>query len=424
MARKILLNTFGSLGDLNPYLGLAIGLKKRGYDPVIATAGIYRDYVEREGVGFHPVRPDASPEDRDLIIRIMHRRRGMEYLFREVMFGNLRETYRDLEEAARGASLMVTHPLSFAGQVLAEKNGIPRVSTVLSPISFLSASDPPVFPMYSFLRRLRPLGPFVNRWAVIRLSKLYTRNWCEPVFRLREELGLPPGKNPMHEGQHSPILVLALFSRVMAAPQPDWPPNTTVTGFVHYDVDPGGGGTQETFRRFLDEGPLPIVFTLGSSAVFAAGDFYREIVKAARSLGRRAALLVGRDLPDNVPDSLPDGVAAFPYAPHSLIFPRSAALVHSGGIGTIGQALGAGKPSLIVSFGFDQPDNAARVAKLGVGRAVSAYRYNAGIAARHLGKILEDPVYSKNASAVGEQVRSEDGVGTACDAIEKIVAPE
>ena len=423
MAGKILLTTFGSLGDLNPYLGLAVGLKSRGYEPAIATTGLYRDYVEREGVGFHAVRPDASPEDRDLILRVLHRRTGLEYLFRELLFGTLRETYRDLEEAARGASLVITHPLSFAAQVLAEKHGIPWVSTVLSPISLLSSHDPPIFPKFSFLRILRPLGPFVNRWAVLRLSKLYTRNWSEPVSRLREELGLPSGKNPMYEGQHSPTLVLALFSRVLAAPQPDWPPNTTVTGFVHYDRDREGEGAREALQRFLDEGPPPLVFTLGSSAVFAAGDFYRESVKAAVALNKRAVLLMGREMIGTIPASLPEGVAAFPYAPHSSIFPRSAALVHSGGIGTIGQALRSGKPSLVVSFGFDQPDNAARVAKLGVGRTVSAYRYHAKGTALLLREILGNPIYAENASSVGKQVGSEDGVGTACEAIGRVIGP-
>jgi rhamnosyltransferase subunit B len=421
MGSKIVLSTFGSLGDLNPYLGIALGLKSRGHAPVVATSGFYRGYVEGAGVGFHPVRPDLSTDDRETIRRIMDPKGGLEFLVRGVMLSRLRESYRDMEEALRGASLLVTHPLSFAGRVAAEKLRIPWVSTVLAPISFLSAWDPPILPDFSFLRNLRVLGPAVNRWIYARLPNLYTRKWVEPVRRLREELGLPAGKNPLFGGQHSPDLVLALFSRLFATPQKDWPDRTVVTGFVTFDRDPHGEGMEEGLDRFLEAGPPPIVFTLGSSAVFEAGNFYRESAKAASALGKRAVLLVGKDLSQDIPDPLPGGVAAFPYAPYSEIFPRCAALVHSGGIGTVAQGMRAGKPSLAVYYGFDQPDNAARMARLGMGKAVPAKRYAADLAASLLREILENPVYADRASSAGDRVRSEDGAGTACLAIERLL---
>jgi len=421
LGSKIVLNTFGSLGDLNPYLGIALGLKSRGHAPVVATSGFYREYVEGAGIGFHPVRPDLSTDDRETIRRIMDSKGGLEFLVRGVMLSRLRESYLDMEEALRGASLLVTHPLSFAGRVAAEKLRIPWVSTVLAPASFLSASDPPVLPELHFLRSLRVLGPAVNRWIYVRLPDRYTRKWVDPVRRLREELGLPAGRNPLFEGQHSPGLVLALFSRVIATPQEDWPDRTVVTGFVTCDRDPNEEGMAERLGRFLEAGPPPIVFTLGSSAVFEAGNFYRDSAKAATALGKRAVLLVGKGLIQDVPDPLPGGVAAFPYAPYSEIFPRCAALVHSGGIGTVAQAMRSGKPSLAVYYGFDQPDNAARMARLGTGKVVPAKKYTADLAASLLREILDNPVYAERASSVGDRVRAEDGAGTACAAIERFL---
>ena len=421
MGSKIVLYTFGSLGDLNPYLGIALGLKAMGHAPMIATAGAYREYVEGAGVGFHPVRPDLSIGDRETIRRVMDPKGGMEFLLRGVLLSQLRESYLDLEEALRGASLLITHPLSFAGHVAVEKLRIPWVSTVLAPISFLSAWDPPVLPEFSFLQNLRVLGPAVNRWIYTRLPKLYTQKWVDPVRRLRKELGLPEGRNPLFDGQHSPGLVLALFSRVIAAPQKDWPDRTVVTGFVTCDRDLHGEGIGEELDRFLEAGHPPIVFTLGSSAVFEAGNFYRESAMAASAIGKRAVLLVGKDLAQNIPYPLPEGIAAFPYAPYSEIFPRCAALVHSGGIGTIAQAMRAGKPSLAVYFGFDQPDNAARLARLGMGKVVPAKKYTADLAASLLREILENPLYSDCASSMGDRVRKEDGAGTACLAIERFL---
>jgi rhamnosyltransferase subunit B len=419
MRQKIVLNTFGSLGDLNPYIGIALGLKSRGHAPVIATAPVYRDYVEEAGVRFHPVRPDVSIDDRETIRRVMKPSGGMEFLLRKVLLSRLRESYLDLKEALRGASLLVTHPLSFAGHVLAEELRVPWVSTVLAPISFLSAYDPPILPEFSALQKLRVLGPAVNRWIYTRLPMRYTRKWVDPVRRLREDLGLAAGRNPLFDGQHSPDLVLALFSRLFAAPQKDWPGHTIVTGFVNYDRALYADGILEELARFLEAGPPPIVFTLGSSAVFDAGSFYRESAKAASALGMRAILLVGKDVAQDLPYPLPEGVAAFPYAPYSEVFPRCAALVHSGGIGTVAQAMRAGKPSLAVCYGFDQPDNAARLARLGMGKAVPAKAYTADLAASLLREVLEDAVYAEHACSARDRLRAEDGAGTACAAIDR-----
>src|SRR6185295_18852083 len=121
-----------------------------------------------------------------------------------------------------------------------------------------------------------------------------------------------------------PTCVLALFSTLMAKPQPDWPPHTIVTGFPFYDRRDYFGESEAApeLMKFLDTGPPPIVFTLGSSAFWVARDFYRDSIFAARTLGRRALLLIGhsRNLPS---ETLPDGVAAFEYEPYSEVLPRA-----------------------------------------------------------------------------------------------------
>jgi len=243
--------------------------------------------------------------------------------------------------------------------------------------------------------------------------------WAEPVRQLRRDIGLPPGANPIFEGQHSPELTLALFSKVLGAPQPDWPPNTHVTGFAFYDRLEKHQGLTLELARFLDAGPAPIVFTLGSSAVMDARDFYRQSAAAAVQLGQRAVLLIGRD-PANIPAApLPAGVIAAEYAPYSEIFPRATAIVHQGGVGTTAQALRAGRPMLVVPFAHDQPDNAARVERLGVARQVSRRAYRAGRVASELRKLLDDPSYAARSAEVGRQIQSEDGVSTACNLIER-----
>ena len=236
-----------------------------------------------------------------------------------------------------------------------------------------------------------------------------------PWYRLRKELGLPPWVgNPLVEG-HSPSLVLALFSEVLAAKQTDWPPQTVVTGFPMYDQH-GEAGLPPELVRFLDAGPPPIVFTVGFSAVTVAGRFYEESIAAASALGRRAVLVGKRIRREQA--ALPEGVFACDYAPFSQLFPRAAAVVHAGGIGTTGLAMRAGRPMLVVPFAHDQPDNAERLRRLGVARTISGPRYSAARATTELRHLLDDSSFSQRASEVAQQVRQEDGVKVACDALE------
>jgi len=225
-----------------------------------------------------------------------------------------------------------------------------------------------------------------------------------------------PELNPLVDGL-SPLLHLALFSRWLADKQPDLPPQTAITGFPFHDRD-GAGGLPPDLARFLDEGPPPLVFTLGSSAASIAGPFY-ERSAAARRLGRRAVLVLGD--PRARPPSLPQGVAAFEYAPFAALFPRASVLVYPGGIGTTGLAMRCGLPMLVVPLAHDQPDNADRLTRLGIACTIDRRRYSAERAAAELEQLLEDREYSRRAGDLSGHVRQKDGVATACDALEALL---
>ena len=155
--------------------------------------------------------------------------KGSEVIVRELLMTKLRPTYEELRHAVAGADLLVTHPITFAAPVVAEHARLPWLSTVLAPLSFFSASDPAVLPTAPRLNDLPLVGPWLAH-TILRLARPTLRRWVEPVAQLRAELGLPPGGHPMLEGQFSPHGTLALFSRVLAEPQPDWPPNVAVDG--------------------------------------------------------------------------------------------------------------------------------------------------------------------------------------------------
>lgn len=422
MPRRILVGAWGSYGDLNPALGLALGLQARGHVVTLATLPAYRLEVEREGLAFLPVGPDLDPNDRTLAARIMDPQRGTEFLFKQILMPGIRQAWTDLREAVAAADLVVSHPVTFALPVLCEELGRPWASYVLAPMSFFSTHDVPVFPPAPWLRPLADRSPRLSQ-VLVAFARHVTRDWTPEVARLRAERGLPTGGNPVFEAQHSPTLVLGLFSTQLATPQPDWPARVRVTGAIPYN-GPLTQTLDPSLEQFLGQGPPPVVFTLGTSAVAAAGRFYDESVHAVRRLGRRAVLLVGRYAENHPSAAAGADVLVTPFAPHAQLFPRAAAIVHQGGAGTLHQALAAGRPMLVVPHAHDQPDNAFRAERLGVARIVRPSRYRAARVARVLGALLGDRSYAQAAARVATAVRAEDSVGNACDAIERTFFPE
>jgi UDP:flavonoid glycosyltransferase YjiC (YdhE family) len=311
----------------------------------------------------------------------------------------------------------VAHPVTFAAPLVAEKRRLPWVGTLLAPMSLMSVYDWPVAPgappvLQAGARR----WPWMARGLRTIVDRV-TRRWLEPVAALRAELGLPAAGNPLLDAQFSPTLNLALFSRVLAEPQRDWPRNVDVTGFVFYN---GPEVLAPELEAFLAAGPPPVVFTLGSSAVGAAGDFYEESAAAAVRLGVRAVLMRG-PFPDNDPKrTISRDVLVIDRAPHQLLFPRAAAVVHHGGVGTTGQGLRGGRPTLVVPHSHDQPDNAARVERLGVSRTLYPRTYRADRVARELDALLRDSSYRTTAERIADVVRREGGAEAAAAAIERV----
>jgi UDP:flavonoid glycosyltransferase YjiC (YdhE family) len=415
VSRRIVITCLGSYGDVFPYIGVARALQARGHQTLIAASATYRTAVEQEGVAFAPLGPDVNLRDEAALARVMDARRGGEVVIKEFVLPALAQMYDETLRLADGADVLVSHPLTFATPAVAAARGLPWAATILAPLSLFSDTDFPVLPGFPALAAAMRRWPWLRR-TLMRLVRRETAKWTVPLDDLRARHGLPPAGNPVLEGQYSPYLNLALFSRVMAEPQPDWPPRTRVTGFVFYN---GPAALPPEVEAFLAAGPPPIVFTLGSSAVGAAGRFYHESADAAARLGARAVLLTG-GFAANQPAQVPRDVLLVDRAPHQLLFPRARAVVHQGGAGTTAQALRAGCPMLVVPHSHDQPDNAARVVRLGVARTLLPKRYTAARAAAELRRLLDDAGYAEHARSVAAIVASERGADGAAEALASV----
>lgn len=418
--KRIILATYGSPGDVQPFLAIGQELRSRGHTPVIATSELYRPMVTRAGLDFYPVRPKRTiqQKDPDFLNRLKSMTQTPAALFRDMFMPDLRGSTADLIEVVRGANGVVAHTLMAGGRLAAEFHGLPWISAVMQPMGYLSAHEPPVIGPEWIAALQRRSGVAATR-QLFAVAKAISADWTKEWRQLRRELGLAESTDhPLWEGQHSPWRSLGLFPAVLGTPQPDWPVTARVTGFPAYR--PADRQLSPELEEFLNAGEAPIVFTLGTTAVNDPGSFYDEGAWAARDLGLRSVLVMGQGVDARL-HARDSDVLAIDYAPHDLLFPRARLVVHQAGIGTLSEALLAGKPMLIMPYGHDQADNAWRAQRLGVARVLSRGKFGGSTVRRELRALLEDHGVEANAIRVQRHIRRDNGAVNAAGYIERTV---
>ena len=407
---RIVLATLGTLGDLNPFIGIAVALRDAGFAPVVVTHEEYRSLVDAAGIDFYPMRPDrselqrASAMDAEQLFRAV-RARPQTVLTRYVL-PYLEQSYEDAAAALAEAHMIFSSSLSFGAKLAAEKRGVPHVSVVLQPGMMASAHDPPVLTSQMLPGRLLGAGGLPVRRALLRAVHRISRRWVRPVDSFRARLGLPAGQHPLFEGQSAADCTLGLYSAVLGGPQPDHPARFSIAGFSFYD---GAGTVPPSLQQFLDDGPAPLVFTLGTSAVHDSTRFVRVALQSLAVLQERAILILDDAQIARLQGELPSHVQICGYVPYSQIFPRARIIIHHGGIGTTAQALRAGRPQLIAPYFVDQPDNAARVVRCGAGRVLPLDRWEPRRLTSILRQLLLDRPIAERAAAIAADLTQENG---------------
>jgi rhamnosyltransferase subunit B len=416
---RIVLTTFGSSGDINPYVALALGLRARGHGVTFAVEESFRELVERLGFPVAHLAGDAiavmNAQSLDLL-RDTNPFRSVHTLVRDYIVPTTRERIEDLRAACADADLLVAPPFQVAASFIHDLTGIPLVTLTLTPVTIPSAQ---VNPAPQQLGLPKALDPMVNRitWGVgLALMSAF---FDPPINRIRAEYHLPPLRHWMYTGKDhwSPRTALAV-SRAFFTPPPDLPETVSVTGFLYWDTPTDWREPPELAAFFAGGTPVVAVSSGSMSAelgpIFA--DFYQTSVTALQQVGARA-LIIGA-APGSLPDPLPENALALPFAPFSAVYPRCAAIIHHGGIGTTAQGLRAGTPALIVPWGVDQFFAGAQVEAIGAGRWLQRKRYTVERATPLLDELLHQERYRKRARQIAGQIAQEDGVGALCDLLE------
>lgn len=423
--QKIVLTTIGTRGDLHPFIAIALALKARGFHPVMAVghdhlAECREAGLEAEAVlpAFDEIRERMGLNEAEAVRQIMDDQREM---LDQVLLPSLGSSTRALSEVAEGACAIVASIFALAAPIVCERAAIPLVSIVLQPMAMLSAYDPPKTPDFWMMKQapVGLIGRLWNRSVYATMRQLVDLLYRREVNRVRVSSGVRARRaRRLLEPQNQALLVLGTYSEQLGALPPDASAKTRIVGFPLFDGNAlAGEGLDAELEAFLAAGPAPIVFTLGTFAVHGAGNFYDEAVEIARRLGRRAVMLTGRES-----ESRGDGQIHWcSYARHSKLFPRSAAIVHHGGVGTTGQAMRAGKPQLVVPHMGDQFDHGNRIARRGLGYALSDDRFTADRATPLLRALLDDDRFAARARAVAGAIAAESGAEAAATAIAEAI---
>lgn len=417
---RVLLTPFGSHGDVHPFVGLGLALKARGHDVHFITSPAFRPLIERFGFPFASV---GTEEDYHSITRdpdLWHPSRSIRAILgrSERLARLMREGYRHLvERHETGNTVIAAGALAFWARVANEKPGVPLATVHLQPSVLPSAIDPPEFATI----RMRRWWP---RWFRSFLFWVGDHFVVDPMLRpvvndFRAELGMAPVRRVLSRWLHSPQQILGLFPNWYGN-APDWPPHLRLAGFVRYDQADEAPMPLEV-EVFLREGEPPVVFTFGS-AMRQGKPYFAAAVEACRRLGRRG-LLLARGA-DQLPTDLPPTVRHADYAPFSAVFPRAAAVVHHGGIGTSAQGLAAGVPQLVMPLAFDQPDNARRLVGLGVGERLWPRQFIGPNVADVLTRLLGDPKVALRCREVAEWMTHGDPTTLACQWLETLAGPQ
>jgi rhamnosyltransferase subunit B len=402
-----LLVSTGTAGNMLPFVGLGKALRARGHDVTVIGSGAGIDAAGKEGLGFIDL---DGPQGRDLSVADAAAVRKPGFLSTLVPRAceYMRRVYRLIAERhVPGQTIVVSQGWLFGARIAQEKLGVPLATVLLQPLLFGSMHDTPGLP------RCTP------RWVPRLVNALVERSvdWSlgPVVDAFRAELGLPRAGRPIQRWWRSPELVIGFFPAWYSPPQPDWPAQTLLGGFPLYDA-PGAGPNPE-LEEYLADGEPPVVFSQ-AWLIKDAKDYFSASVEVARRLGRRAVLLTAH--PQQLPRSLPPGVRHFGFVPLSTLLPRAAAIVHHGGMGTLGQALAAGIPQLTVPVILDQFDNSRRLLRLGVSANIRAAAYRPAPIARALCGLLDSPQVAERCRYYAARMGEDRPFEKVCRAIEQL----
>jgi sterol 3beta-glucosyltransferase len=409
----ITIMTVGSRGDVQPMVALGRGLRQHGLEVRLATHSLFADLARENDLEFAPLEgnPQALLEQREGAewLRSQHSLSKMAGGFRQLMGPVIRQCFKDGLEAAAGSDAIIfSGPAYYFAHSIAQKLGIPFIQAYLQPIHPTGAFPSALFP-----------APFsggrIYNYATHVIAGMTFWQLLRPVVNeaRREFFGLPgfSWRGPFLDLMHQAHPVVYGYSPAIVPKPANWGDYIHVSGFWFLD-QPDWRPSAE-LEAFLAGGPPPVYVGFGSMNDGDPQRMTETVLKALDLSGQRGVLLTGWGGLHQT--DLPEQIFKIDHAAHEWLFPRMAAVVHHGGAGTTAAGLRAGVPGVLIPFFGDQPFWAAQIHRLGLGpRPIARAKLSAAGLAGAIDRAVGDEAMRRRASAMGDVIRAEDGVGRAC----------
>ncbi len=413
---KLLLLTFGSRGDVQPFVALGRGLRAAGHAVTLATHAPFAGLAHEHGLEFWPMSadPQALMETEDVQRWLESGNNPVRFVKRmlDLMGPYVTQVVRETEAAMAGADGVIASPLGLpAAALVSERTGQRLVLAAMQPVL-------PSRELASVFAPAWPLGPLYNlaTHGAIELAG----QWLALPLARRARRELFGVDRPARGGfwhqllAHTRLHLVAVSGQVVPRPR-DWPAQATMTGYWTTPV-PEGYQPPESLARFLEAGPPPVYIGFGSLFGREPERVTEVVIAAVRRAGLRAVLLRGWG-GLRPPDATPD-LCVVESVPHEWLFPRMAVIVHHGGAGTTAAALRSGRPSFVVPIFADQPFWGARSHQVGVGPSpLPANRLTVTGLAERLTVACRSRAMRRRAHDLGQRLRAEDGVANAVEQI-------
>jgi UDP:flavonoid glycosyltransferase YjiC (YdhE family) len=429
---RVLLTTIGTAGDIHPFIAVGLALKTRGHEVAILANPYYAARINGAGLGYWPLGKEADylafARNADLI----RGRKSTRLVIDKLILPSFEVQANGIDSAWRTfrPNVIVGHHICFGAQAACEKLGIPYAQIVLSPVFWLSRQEQVVLPTWP----LRKPPVIVDRF-VRSLSRTMGRMSLDrPLNKMRAELGVPRRRDFVVKSARGGdgllanerlldaddgIKTLGLWSPLYRGKLADDPRPGVICGFAPWDRPTLSSQQQVAIREtieWMEKGQAPVLVTLGSSVAPHAKKIYESVREACAKLSKRVVLLTGAD----------DGAVwttemrSLPYAPYSLVMPRSMLIVHHAGIGTVGAAMRAGRPSLAIPHANDEYDNAERVRRLGIGSSLRPEKLSVPVLCAMIDRLISDREMARRCKEIGEKMQTENGAGKAAVEIETV----
>jgi sterol 3beta-glucosyltransferase len=419
---KIGMQTWGSHGDIRPFLALAEGLQAAGHEVTLVITCVdspaYNDLTSANGVAIRVIAsPVITPEQGEKIGQTVYQTVNpmtqMATILRLCLDPVEDAMFAAAQALCAQSDIVIGHYFLHPLQIAAEKAGKSHVSVLLTHAGVPSAFE---HPMGASI-----LGKWGNRLLWRLTQFMLNKTLKHYPNRLRQQLGMRPTRDIVTEVWLSPELTLVAVSPQICTRQPDWPASAHVCGFLNMPNIAMDGAIPPAMAAFLDHGAAPLYMTLGSWMPKDMAGQTRTLLlltQAAQMAGCRAIIQSPSWQDCGVRPS--DQIFYVDNVPHHQVFPRCRAVVHHGGAGTTQSATLAGKPSVVIAHISEQEHWGRELRRLGIAASLLKRRnVSAWSLARGIGEVLAAPAMQSRAAGLAQAMRQEDGVATAVRLIQQ-----